>query len=281
MPCGNGRRRWPFPASVQANNESSLPSNEREYMRNWLIVFLFAASLAVARADQKIAEAQQSLKDQGYFYGDVNGEKNTETSDAVRRYQIRNGLSVTGDLDDQTLAAIRKTGAAEASAAAAATPAVASNATPVTPRESGENPAPAAGEPEQPPAPPAFSRAPDSQAPDGVYEGRPVGEQNGVFARTPYETAPPAVQRKVILDAQKTLSERGLYKAPPDGVFNQNLEFSLRAYQARVGLRPTGRLDLETLAALELLPGSHRRPVPRPRIVPPNEPPVRGEWIRP
>ncbi len=85
-------------------------------MRKLLVVFLFAASLAVAQADQKISEAQQSLKDQGYFYGDVNGEKNTETTDAVRRYQIRNGLSVTGDLDDQTLAAIRKTGTAEESA---------------------------------------------------------------------------------------------------------------------------------------------------------------------
>jgi peptidoglycan hydrolase-like protein with peptidoglycan-binding domain len=281
MPCGNGRRRWPFPASAQANKESSPPSNEREYMKNWLILFLFAASLAVARADQKISEAQQSLKDQGYFYGDVNGEKNTETTDAVRRYQIRNGLSVTGDLDDQTLAAIRKTGAADASAAAAGTPAVASTAAPAPAGERGESQAPAAGEPEQPPSAPALSRAPDSRGPDGVYEGRPVDERNNLFARTPYETAPPAVQQKVIMDAQKTLSERGLFKFPPDGVFNENLEFALRAYQARVGLRPTGRLDLETLAALELLPGSHRRPVPRPRVVPANEPPVRGEWIRP
>ena len=124
-------------------------------MRKFLIVFLFAASLAVARADQKISEAQQSLKDQGYFYGDVNGEKNTETSDAVRRYQIRNGLSVTGDLDDQTLAAIRKTGAAEESASLAPAPSVASTAKPVPPREAVENRSPAAEEAEQPPAPPA------------------------------------------------------------------------------------------------------------------------------
>lgn len=245
-------------------------------MRKFLIVFLFAASLAVARADQKISEAQQSLKDQGYFYGDVNGEKNTETSDAVRRYQIRNGLSVTGDLDDQTLAAIRKTGAAEESASLAPAPSVASTAKPVPPREAVENRSPAAEEAEQPPAPPASPRTPD-----GVYDGRPVVERNDAFSRTPYETSPPEVQRKVIMDAQRTLSERGLFKSPVDGVFSPELEFSLRAYQARVGLPPTGRLDLETLAALELLPGSHRRPVARPRVVPSNEPPVRGEWIRP
>jgi peptidoglycan hydrolase-like protein with peptidoglycan-binding domain len=245
-------------------------------MKNLLIVFLALTSLASARADQKIADAQQSLKDQGYFYGDVNGEKNTETSDAVRRYQIRNGLSVTGDLDDQTLAAIRKTGAAEASATVAPAPSVAGNAKPIPPsREDVENPAPTAEEPQQPVAPPALP-----QTPDGVYEGRPVAEQNDLFARTPYETAPPPVQRKVIMDAQRTLAERGLFKYPADGVFSPDLEFSLRAYQTRVGLRPSGRLDLETLAALELLPGSHRRPVARTRSVPSNEPPVRGEWIR-
>jgi peptidoglycan hydrolase-like protein with peptidoglycan-binding domain len=245
-------------------------------MRKFLIVFLFAASLAVARADQKISEAQQSLKDQGYFYGDVNGEKNTETSDAVRRYQIRNGLSVTGELDDQTLAAIRKTGAAEESGAVAPAPSVASTSKPVSPDANVQNQAPAAVEPEQPSAAP-----PAPRAPDGVYDGRPVVERNDLFARTPYEASPPAVQRKVIMDAQRTLLERGLFKSPVDGVFSPALEFSLRAYQARVGLRPTGRLDLETLAALELLPGSHRRPVARPRVVPSNEPPVRGEWIRP
>ncbi len=245
-------------------------------MKKLLIISLFAASLTVVQADQKISEVQQSLKDQGYFYGDVNGEKNTETSDAVRRYQIRNGLSVTGDLDDQTLAAIRKTGAAEESATVAPAPGVVSTVKPGPPAESVQNRAPAPVEPEQPAAAPAIP-----QPPDGVYEGRPVVEQNDLFAHTPYETSPPAVQRKVVMDAQRTLAERGLFKSPVDGVFSPNLEFSLRAYQARVGLRPTGRLDLETLAALELLPGSHRRPVVRPRLVPSNEPPVRGEWIRP
>jgi peptidoglycan hydrolase-like protein with peptidoglycan-binding domain len=276
MPCGNGRQPWPFPASARANKEALPASNKREHMRKALIIFLFATSLAVAQADQKITEAQQSLKDQGYFYGDVNGEKNTETTDAVRRYQIRNGLSVTGDLDDQTLAAIRKTGAADESAAVVPAPSVANAAKPVPPNDNVPNRAPAEVEPQQPSAAPAVP-----QAPNGVYDGRPVVERNDLFARTPYETSPPGVQRRVIMDAQRTLFERGLFKSPPDGVFSPDLEFSLRAYQARVGLSPTGRLDLETLAALELLPGSHRRAIARPRLVPSNQPPVRGEWIRP
>jgi hypothetical protein len=44
-----------------------------------------------------------------------------------------------------------------------------------------------------------------------------------------------------------------------DGVFGPNLEFSLRAFQSRLGISPNGRLDMDTLAALGLLPGQRGR----------------------
>ena len=78
------------------------------------------------------------------------------------------------------------------------------------------------------------------------------------------------------------LERKELYQGDADGMFGPATEFSVRAYQSRVGLRVTGRLDLETLAALELLPGAHtpvfipRRGIVRPR----SQEPVRGEWIR-
>ncbi|PYL38727.1 MAG: hypothetical protein DMF34_05985 [Verrucomicrobia bacterium] len=72
---------------------------------------------------------------------------------------------------------------------------------------------------------------------------------------------------------------RGFYRGEIDGVYNSALEFSLRAYQSRIGLPVTGQLNLETLAALELLPGA-KAPVYRPRRRTWREPPVRGEWIR-
>ena len=99
-----------------------------------------------------------------------------------------------------------------------------------------------------------------------------------LFANTPYQNAPLEVQHRVVTDAQRRLTEIGLYRHPADGNFGPDLEFSLRAYQSRVHLHPTGRLDLETLAALELLPGSrhHYRAPMQPAL-----PPVRGEWIRP
>src|SRR5438876_8416704 len=54
-------------------------------------------------ADQTVQSVQQALKDQGFYYGNVTGDKSAETASAIRRYQIRNGLQVTGDIDPETL----------------------------------------------------------------------------------------------------------------------------------------------------------------------------------
>ena len=59
---------------------------------------LLTPSLASVRADQTIERAQQALKDQGFYYGEITGDKsNADTTAAIRRYQIRNGLQVDGD----------------------------------------------------------------------------------------------------------------------------------------------------------------------------------------
>src|SRR5881227_1043704 len=55
------------------------------------------------RADQMTQNVQQALKDQGFYYGEVTGDKDADTTAAIRRYQIRNGLQITGDLNDETL----------------------------------------------------------------------------------------------------------------------------------------------------------------------------------
>jgi len=70
-----------------------------------LVVTFCAVSLA--HGEPTTRSLQQTLKDQGFYYGAVTGEKNTETTAAIRRYQIRNGLQVTGELNDETLRSVK------------------------------------------------------------------------------------------------------------------------------------------------------------------------------
>lgn len=250
-----------------------------------VVVFIFVCCALPLRADQQIAQIQQALKEQGFYYGEINGEKNADTTAAIRRFQIRSGLQVTGDLNDETTKALRSVpiAATPPPLTAATTPPAIAN-TPQPREQTTEETEPTAPAPPQQPyaappqAEPAYPKYPSTgPALPAVPNGRPPPA--GIFSYTPYEAAPPEVQRDVLVSAQRALARRGFYHGPADGVYGSAMEFSLRAYQARVRLPVTGRLDLETLAALELLPGAHA-PVYRPRqrrVVPR----VRGEWIRP
>src|SRR6266550_1036710 len=73
-------------------------------MKRTITHFVVAMCVAsLVRADQTVQSVQQALKDQGFYYGNVTGDKSAETTAAVRRYQIRNGLQVTGEMNPETL----------------------------------------------------------------------------------------------------------------------------------------------------------------------------------
>ena len=194
-----------------------------------------------ALADQTTESVQQTLKDQGFYYGDITGQKNADTTAAIRRYQIRNGLQITGEMDAETLRSLG------IGLSAAKAPPPLPSATPDT----SDLRAPEAAQPSPPP----------SQRPEGIDQmPGPHGlqpETSGVFDETPYAIAPPDLQRHVIVGAQTLLARRGLYRSAIDGVYGAGTAFAVRAFQSRVGIPPTGRLDMETLAALGLLPGQH------------------------
>ncbi len=241
-------------------------------IRLGLVLTLIAVNSVFA--DDQVARAQQQLKDQGFYYGEITGEKNADTTAAIRRFQIRGGLQITGELNDETLkaltAAAAKSNVPNKSVAAVTPPPMPNRAQSptVNSRTDSER------YPEEQEPPPQ-----DRQVPSQVFPGRPAPSSGGNFARTPYENAPPQVQEDVIARAQNKLAKRDLYRGAVDGMVNPDFEFSLRAYQSRVGLPATGRLDLATLAALELLPGANQ-PVFVPHR-PLREEPVRGEWVRP
>ena len=133
------------------------------------------------------------------------------------------------------------------------------------------------------PAPTPRQPADDDFGEEHVYGPGPHGlrrEATGILDGTPFEGAPPDVQRRVIIGAQTLLARRGYYRSAIDGIYGPGMQFAVRAYQARIDLLPTGRLDMETLASLGLLPGQrlpafgppHRRMFPpRSRIGPTGE----------
>lgn len=242
-------------------------------MKIKIAVLIFIGSTLLTHADQLVEHVQQALKDQGFYYGEINGETNANLTAAIRRYQIRNGLQVSGELNSETLQSLGINSSASAQAATKPKPAQPAN--PSGPPSNGTaNAGPV-------PSIQPFGNAPQDQQ---IYPSNPVTSGtsgNGILAGTPFEAAPPGVQRHVVISAQIALARRGLYQEEINGVFGSAMEFSLRAYQARTRLPVTGRLDLETLAALDLLPrprGRFYNPS-RGRMHPPPGPPVRGEWV--
>jgi peptidoglycan hydrolase-like protein with peptidoglycan-binding domain len=183
------------------------------------------------RADQTIQSAQQALKDQGFYYGNVTGEKSAETTAAIRRYQIRNGLQVTGELNPGTLQSL-KSGSNSASSSQSASKPVVTQSNRARADENaqvGENSSP------QPPT------EPDRQLDiNSVYSG----------ARNP--PMPVRPNRRLLAEIQYQLMSRGYYQGSIDGRYGRRTAFAIRAFQSAAGLPPTGQLDTSTLNALDL-----------------------------
>src|SRR5205807_5081323 len=75
-------------------------------MKLRIAAVILLASVGLLPADQSVEKVQQALKDQGFYYGEITGQKDADTTAAIRRYQIRNGLQITGDLNEETLKAL-------------------------------------------------------------------------------------------------------------------------------------------------------------------------------
>src|SRR4051812_18033053 len=78
----------------------------RMNQKTFAVVALLFMTCSLAWADPAIQSAQQKLKDQGFYYGEITGKQDADTTAAIRRYQIRNGLQITGDLNAETQKAL-------------------------------------------------------------------------------------------------------------------------------------------------------------------------------
>jgi peptidoglycan hydrolase-like protein with peptidoglycan-binding domain len=68
-------------------------------------------------ADDNVREVQEKLREGGFFLGEIDGAYSTELAAALGRYQIRNGLPITGQLDLETSNALSAKPAVTANAA--------------------------------------------------------------------------------------------------------------------------------------------------------------------
>jgi peptidoglycan hydrolase-like protein with peptidoglycan-binding domain len=275
-------------------------------MKRAFLLLTMLSLATFARADEQTQEVQQALKDQGFYYATVDGNPGPETDAAIRRYQIRQGLNVTGKLDAQTLASLNIGGAgdnAQATPAPAAqdstdaqstdqqpTPAPAvvqsdhdflqshPQGTPVPPADDQDS----APQPQPPPQDEPVERAqpvapPDQPAPPPYEQRASLPEYSDFFRKTPYETAPGVVQQSTVRAAQARLGRQGFFRGYADGELSKGFSHAISSYQYDTDLKVSGRLDMETLQSLNLLP--HRRIIAPP---PPDEPPAgvyRGIWV--
>ncbi len=182
--------------------------------------FLCCAALfctvTVAGADQTISSVQQRLQRLGYYDGTVDGAMGSQTSAAIRRYQLAERLKVTGELNTQTLKSLGVSAPATAPSY------------PVTIKPS-SRPAPVA------------TPVPEYVAIAAIFKGGP------------YISAPTEIQLATIRGAQKNLRTLGYYNGPMDGRPSQQLVLAIKAWQKSARFSQSGRFDETTLKGLNLM----------------------------
>lgn len=194
--------------------------------------FLAMCVAGLVRADQTIQSVQQTLKDQGFYYGNVTGDKSAETTAAIRRYQIRNGLQVTGEINPETLRSLNVNSNQAASSQPASNPAVTQSNLP---------------------RPSDNSQVAQNSSPGSSGEPDRRLEENPLFAGARNRPATSRIgARAAVAEVQRQLMSQGYYQGRVDGRPGRRTAFALRAFQFQSGLPPTGRPDTTTLNALGL-----------------------------
>ena len=203
------------------------------------IAYLFVALVLAGfvRADQTTQSVQQALKNQGVYYGKVTGDKSSETAAAIRRYQIRSGLQVTGEINPETLQSLN----------------VNPKSNPASSSQSASKPAMAQTSPA-----PLNQSAPIAQnsSPQAAQSPSEPDRQFGStsdFSGGAYTSPPQRINKRlVVAEVQRQLMSRGFYQGSADGRSGRRTALALRAFQLQSGLPPTGRLDMNTLQTLGL-----------------------------
>lgn len=257
-------------------------------MKRLPLLLATALLLAPATANDQVRDVQGALKSQGFYYGEVTGTESAETAAAIRRFQIRNGIPVTGKLNADTLAALglgEKKPAGVAPQPAPAPPAAQPTApVPVAPVQKQINPPPPVQAVAPKPGDPALPMKkvgdllPENESKDDEQKAARRAKLNDpsvveppaplppptstpfstMLRDTPYATAPFQVQVDVVRRAQAFMAARKFYRGPLNGMAGPATSEAIFIFQDAAEIPRTGRLDSDTLAEMNLLPQTAR-----------------------
>lgn len=104
-------------SSYQADKEQRWRGVRLDHVTMRFVVLLIAIGLAFAgsvsaedagegSSETNVRLVQEKLREAGLYLGEVDGAHSTELAAAIGRYQIRNGLPITGQLDAETSKAL-------------------------------------------------------------------------------------------------------------------------------------------------------------------------------
>jgi peptidoglycan hydrolase-like protein with peptidoglycan-binding domain len=67
------------------------------------VCFALLTATVVSHAEEAVRSTQEELRRRNIFFGDIDGQRSAEYTEAVRRYQKRKGLAASGNEDRDTL----------------------------------------------------------------------------------------------------------------------------------------------------------------------------------
>jgi peptidoglycan hydrolase-like protein with peptidoglycan-binding domain len=228
-----------------------------------------SAAPAVPRVEPSatVRDAQQRLRQLGYYNGDIDGLWGSATEDAVIRFQRAHGLDATGQLNAATADVLRDETrlAARPAAPAASKPVdltdpMAARTVQNRLRQLGfyDGPADGVWGPGTQQALERFQRARglDRVGEPTVATLSAMGIDPDALARTATASAAEPLDPAVVRSIQRRLSQLGFYRGAADGVWGRGSQAAVERFQRARGLQPTGDLNPTTLAALGFDPNN-------------------------
>lgn len=206
----------------------------------------------------ELAEAQRRLQAMGLFSGEVDGYYGPKTAEAIRAFEMRNGMTPKGDMSRPVIEAILRAESSDhasidaarttARAAEAATPAVVEPLATITPDA-----------PEAAPGQQALAAliAPSETVVASANGLAPVVTPEPEVAATPVAAAPvveaapnPAADAELIGKIQKGLASLGFLHGRIDGVIGEETARAIRNFEVFNNYEVTGRVSPELVDLL-------------------------------